>query len=88
MARETIAQKRASKLEKLKALQAEIDSLNDKASRRIGELAVRAGLADLDVTDGALLKEFRALAARLGKASPEAQGSKSNVPEPAQADAA
>src|SRR5271155_153544 len=51
MARETLVQKRATKLEKLKALQAEIDGLDKKTSKRIGDLAVRAGLAKLDVSD-------------------------------------
>jgi len=67
MARETLVQKRATKLEKLKALQAEIDGLDKKTSKRIGDLAVRAGLAELDVSDVELLREFRAIAARLGK---------------------
>ncbi len=67
MARETLAQKRATKLEKLKALQAEIDGLDKKTSKRIGDLAVRAGLAELDVSDVELLREFRAIASRLGK---------------------
>lgn len=67
MARETLVQKRATKLEKLKALQAEIDGLDKKTSKRIGDLAVRAGLAELDVSDVELLREFRAIVSRLGK---------------------
>jgi hypothetical protein len=67
MARETLVQKRATKLEKLKALQAEIDGLDQKASKHIGDLAVRAGLAEIDVSDVELLREFRAIVSRLGK---------------------
>ncbi|MGL4964729.1 MAG: TraC family protein [Inquilinus sp.] len=67
MARVTLVQKRAKQLEKLRALQAEIEGLEKKAALRLGDLAVRAGLADLDLSDATLLREFRAIAARLAK---------------------
>lgn len=67
MARETLVQKRARQLEKLRALQAEIEGLEKKAAQRLGDLAVRAGLADLDLSDAMLLREFRAIAAHLAK---------------------
>jgi hypothetical protein len=88
MARETLVQKRATKLEKLKALQAEIDGLNEKAAMRIGDLAIRAGLADLNVSDSALVKEFRAIAARLGQTAAEPEGGSDKPANRARSDAA
>ena len=84
MARETISQKRATKLEKLKAIQAEIDNLDRKASKRIGDLAIRAGLGELDIADRELLREFRAIAARMdkGSAAGKAKATPSAPPSP------
>ena len=64
MARKNLTDMRAEKLAKLKAVKAEIAALEDKAATRIGKLAVRAGLADLHVTDADLLRGLEALAAR------------------------
>ena len=64
MARKNLTDMRAGKLAKLKAVKAEIAALEEKAATRIGKLAVRAGLADLHVTDADLLRGLEALAAR------------------------
>jgi hypothetical protein len=67
MARQPLAEKRATKLRKLKTLQTEIDGLNAKAAKRIGALAIRAGLADLNISDIELLREFRDIVSRRNK---------------------
>ena len=64
MARKNLTDMRAEKLAKLEAVKAEIAALEEKAATRIGKLAVRAGLADLHVTDADLLRGLEALAAR------------------------
>lgn len=53
-------------------IDAEIEALKrqrreaiDQRSAQIGKLAAKAGLVELDVSDGDLLKEFGAIAARL-----------------------
>jgi hypothetical protein len=38
--------------------------LPELAAKRLGKIALRAGLADLDIEDAALLKEFQPIAAR------------------------
>jgi len=89
MARETLVQKRARQLEKLRALQADIEGLEKKAAQRLGGIAVRAGLADLDLSDATLLREFRALATRLAKepdrepAKPQPSGSAASAADAA-----
>lgn len=64
MARKNLSERRAEKIAQLAALEAEIASLEEAAAKRLGKLAVRAGLADLDLKEAELLREFAAIAAR------------------------
>ncbi len=64
MTRRPLSEQRAQKLAELISLKQDIARMEDKAAKRLGRLALRAGLADLDIEDAALLKEFYALAAR------------------------
>lgn len=64
MARKTIAERKASKVEQLRQLKEEIQELESRAAERLGRLAVRAGLADVELDDQALLRELETLAAR------------------------
>jgi hypothetical protein len=64
MARKPLSEQRAQKLAELIRLKQDIARMEDKAAARLGKLALRAGLADLDLNDADLLKEFYTLAAR------------------------
>lgn len=79
MARKTIGDRRADTIARMDALKKELAELDAKAGERIGKLAVRAGLADLDLDDDALMKEFQALAGRFqGKRKEPARASKAH----------
>lgn len=69
MARKSLAERRAEKLAQLDALRKELAQLENKAAERIGRIAVRAGLADLDLDDEQLAQEFAAIAAKFRPAS-------------------
>ena len=58
MARKTIGDRRADTIARMDALKRELAELDARAGERIGKLAVRAGLADLDLDDDALMKEL------------------------------
>ena len=64
MARKTLAERRAEKLQELDRIKNELAKIEDRAAERLGKIAVRAGIADLDVSDELLAKEFAAVAAK------------------------
>jgi hypothetical protein len=64
MARKTLTERREEKLAQLDTLKREIAHMEELAAKRLGKIALRAGLAELDIEDAALLKEFQAIAAR------------------------
>lgn len=64
MARKTLAERRSEKLEELERIKSDLARLESQAAERIGKLAIRAGLADLDIGDEQLAKEFAAVAAK------------------------
>ena len=83
MARKTIGDRRADTIARMDALKRELAELDAKAGERIGKLAVRAGLADLDLDDDALMREFQALAGRFQSKRKEPGGSSSAADDPA-----
>lgn len=86
MARKTLAERRSEKLDELERIKSDLARIEERAAMQIGKLAVRAGLADLEIDDEQLAKEFAALAAkfqsRSGKkdkpASPNAASASQN----------
>jgi hypothetical protein len=64
VARKTLSTQLAEKQAQLGTLREEIAKIQNKAANRIGRLAVRAGLADLDIEDADFIREFQAIAAR------------------------
>ena len=83
MARKTLIARRAGKLAQLDTLKAQIAEMEEKAAQHLGKLAVRAGLADLDLKDEELLRGFKAMAARFradGAGNGPEQGTE--TPEP------
>lgn len=45
-------------------LEAQLRQAKEEEAGRIGELAVKAGLADIEISDRDLIKELRAIASR------------------------
>lgn len=72
MARPKTSERRATALAALEAAKRDVADLEAKEAARIGKIALRAGLADLDLDDATLLAEFQALAGRFrdGTAKP------------------
>jgi hypothetical protein len=64
MARKTLTERRAEKLAELEKIKGELAKIEAQAAERIGRIAVRSGLADLDIDDEQLAKEFAAVAAK------------------------
>jgi hypothetical protein len=64
LAKKTLVIRRTEKLAQLDALKLQIARMEEKAAIRLGRLAARAGLADLDLKDDELLRGFKAMAAR------------------------
>ena len=64
MARKTLSERRTEKLSELSRIKDELAKLESQAAERIGKIAIRVGLADLDIEDDQLIKEFAAIAAK------------------------
>jgi hypothetical protein len=87
MAIKSLADRRTAKLEELERIKRDLSRLETQAAERIGRLAARAGIADLDISDEQLVKEFAAITARFQKKSQISKGGKSaatNAPPPAE----
>jgi len=67
MARKNLMELRASKLAELERIKGELAALESKAAERIGKVAVRAGLVDLELSDEQIAKEFEAIVAKFRK---------------------
>jgi len=72
MARKTFAERRKEKLAELDRIKDELSRIEARAAERIGKLAIRSGLADIEIDDEFLAKEFAAIAAKFSarKAKP------------------
>lgn len=75
--RKTFRDRRAEALAELEQAKQRLASLEDTATARIGRLAVKAGLAELEISDVQLLGEFDAIASRF-----RAKGTISGAPRP------
>ena len=87
MARRKANERRAEVLAALEAAKRDVAELEAKDAARIGKLAVRAGLADLDIDDATLLKEFQALAGRFRSNGAQPPGPHARPSAPDGADA-
>ncbi|WP_085044130.1 TraC family protein [Ensifer aridi] len=54
--------------EEIAKLQAQLDEVRAKEAERLGNLAVKAGLSDIDVSDRELIKALKEVADRFRKA--------------------
>ena len=82
MPRKSLTDRRAEKLAQLDAIKKELAALETKAGERLGKLALKAGLADLDLDDDTLIEEFRAIAGRFRTSSNGAQPEQVAAPAP------
>lgn len=73
MARKSLGELRAEKLAQLETLKQEIAALEAKAAERIAKLAIKTGLADLNLDEDTLSREFQTLVARF-QSSREKEG--------------
>ena len=79
----TISDKQQSeRLAKLDALKAQIAKMEGNATKRFGRLAIRAGLAELNLSDADLLRELLAIVARFRNGSEIAAGDGAHAPLP------
>lgn len=74
MAIKSIADRKSAKLEELERIKRDLSRLEAQAAESIGRLATRAGIADLDISDEQLMKEFSAITARFQKKSQASKG--------------
>ena len=82
MARDTSDERKSERLVKLDALKAQIAKMEGNATKRFGQLAIRAGLAELHLSDADLLRELLAIAARFRNGSEIAAGDGAHAPLP------
>jgi len=80
MARKTIKDRRADALAELEAAKAKLAELEDAEAKRIGKMAIKAGLTDSDISDEQLAQEFATIAAKFrpGKTGGSTGGKASN----------
>jgi hypothetical protein len=64
MARKTFRERRTEALADLEQARQRLASLEDTAAARVGRLAVRAGLVELELSDEDLTREFCTIASR------------------------
>lgn len=87
MAIKSLADRRTAKLEELERIKRDLSRLETQAAERIGRLATRAGIADLDISDEQLVKEFATITAKFQNKSHAKKNGKSiatNAPPPAE----
>lgn len=64
MARKTFAERRKEKLAELDRIKDDLSRIEARTAERIGRVAIRSGLADIEIDDETLAKEFAAIAAK------------------------
>ena len=69
MARKSLTDRRAEKLAQIDAARRDLAALEVKAGERLGKLALKAGLGEVDVDADTLLKQFEAVAVRFRPAA-------------------
>ena len=74
--RKSLPERRAEKLSQIQKLKGQLAELQDAAAEHIGRLAVKAGLADIAIDDGALLKELETIAGKFRPADQKPAGKK------------
>jgi hypothetical protein len=74
--RKSLPERRAEKLSQIEKLKKQLADLQEAAAEHIGKLAIKAGLADIAIDDGALIKELEAIAGKFRPADQKPPGKK------------
>lgn len=80
MARKMLSERRNAKLTKLDKLKSQIAAMEEEAAKRLGKLAARAWLLELNLNEAELLRELFAIAARFRNGSKIAAGDGAHAP--------
>lgn len=67
MARKTLAERRSDALSELETAKARLARLDNEAAERIGRIAIKSGLVNLEITDVQIREEFDNIVERIRK---------------------
>ncbi|WP_420248579.1 TraC family protein [Citrobacter sedlakii] len=67
MARKTLSERRADALSELETAKTRLAKLDNEAAERIGRIAIKSGLVNLDLTDDQIREEFDKIVERISK---------------------
>ncbi len=67
MARKTLAERRSDALSELETAKARLAKLDHEAAERIGRIAIKSGLVNLEITDDRIREEFDNIVERIRK---------------------
>ncbi|WP_116895337.1 TraC family protein [Pseudomonas syringae] len=67
MARKTLAKRRSDALSELETAKARLTKLDNEAAERIGRIAIKSGLVNLEITDDQIREEFDNIVERIRK---------------------
>ncbi|WP_425313375.1 TraC family protein [Pseudomonas aeruginosa] len=67
MARKTLAERRSDALSELEMAKARLAKLDNEAAERIGRIAIKSGLVNLELTDDQVREEFDKIVERISK---------------------
>ncbi|MGV8621167.1 TraC family protein [Pseudomonas aeruginosa] len=67
MARKTLAERRSDALSELEMAKARLAKLDNEAAERIGRIAIKSGLVNLELTDDQVREEFDRIVERISK---------------------
>ncbi|WP_074996549.1 TraC family protein [Pseudomonas syringae] len=67
MARKTLAKRRSDALSELETAKARLTKLDNEAAERIGRIAIKSGLVNLEITEDQIREEFDNIVERIRK---------------------
>lgn len=67
MARKTLTERRSNAISELESAKARLAKLDSEAAERIGRIAIKSGLVNLDLSDDQVREEFDRIVERISK---------------------
>lgn len=67
MARKTLSERRADAISELETAKVRLAKLDNEAAERIGRIAIKSGLVNLELTDDQVWEEFDTIVERISK---------------------
>ncbi|WP_350238811.1 TraC family protein [Pectobacterium colocasium] len=67
MARKTLSERRSDAFSELEMAKARLAKLDNEAAERIGRIAIKSGLVNLELTDDLIREEFDRIVERISK---------------------